>query len=235
MADLTGKRALITGGLGTIGRAMARSFQHAGAQVTVLDRPGGTAPAGQGWIGVDLGDIRQTLRAVEASAPFDILVNNAALILNRPFETVSLEDYEQELRVNSTAAFALVRALAPAMKAQGWGRVINLTSVTLNGQWDGYVPYVASKGALLGLTKALARELGPHGITVNAIAPGAVRSEAEDRVYADRLSEYNDWILAHQCLKTRIEPQDIADAALFLASDRARRITGQTIHVDGGW
>jgi NAD(P)-dependent dehydrogenase (short-subunit alcohol dehydrogenase family) len=235
MAELGGKRALITGGLGTIGRAMARRFQHAGAQVTVLDRPGGTAPPGLGWIGADLGNLSATLRAVETSAPFDILVNNAALILNRPFEQVSIEDYEQEIRVNSTAAFALVRALSPAMKARGWGRIINLTSVTLNGQWDGYVPYVASKGALLGLTKALARELGPHGITVNAIAPGAVRSEAEDRVYADRLSEYNDWILAHQCLKTRIEPEDIADAALFLASDRARRITGQTIHVDGGW
>lgn len=235
MADLTGKRALITGGLGTIGRALARAFQDAGAQVTILDRPGGTAPPGVGWIGADLADLAATVPAVGSAAPFDILVNNAALILNRPFETVSLEDYEQELRVNSTAAFALVRVLAPAMKSLGWGRIINLTSVTLNGQWDGYVPYVASKGALYGLTKALARELGPHGITVNAIAPGAVRSEAEDRVYADRLSDYNDWILTHQCLKRRIEPEDIADAALFLASDRARMITGQTLPVDGGW
>ncbi len=97
--------------------------------------------------------------------------------------------------MNSSAAFALTRACAPGMKAKCWGRVINLTSLTLNGQWDGYVPYVASKGAMLGLTKGLARELGPHGITVNAIAPGAVVSEAENRVFADRLAQYNQWVL----------------------------------------
>lgn len=235
MAELTGKRALITGGLGTIGRALASAFRDAGAEVTLLDRPGSAHPAGFGWIGVDLADLAASTRAVEGAAPFDILVNNAAMILNRPLEEVSIEDYEQELRVNSSAAFALSRAVAPGMKARGWGRIINLTSLTLNGQWEGFVPYVASKGALYGLTKALARELGAHGITVNAIAPGAVRSEAEDRVFADRLEEYNAWILAHQSVKRRIEPLDIAEAALFLASDRARMISGQNLGVDGGW
>lgn len=234
MAELAGKRALITGGLGTIGRALAQVFQSAGAEVTLLDRPGGSAPAEMGWIGVDLGDLAAATRAVEGSA-FDILINNAAVILNRPYEAVSLDDYDREQRVNASAAFALIKALAPGMQQRGWGRIINLTSITLNGQWDGFVPYVASKGALHGLTKAFARELGAHGITVNAIAPGAVRSEAEDRVYADRLVEYNDWILSHQSLKQRIAPEDIAEAALFLASDRARMISGQTLKVDGGW
>jgi NAD(P)-dependent dehydrogenase (short-subunit alcohol dehydrogenase family) len=110
-----------------------------------------------------------------------------------------------------------------------------MTSLTLNGQWEGYVPYVASKGALLGLTRGLARELGPFGITVNAIAPGAVVSEAEQRVFADRLEAYDRWVLERQCLKRRIVPEDVVGLALFLASDAAAMITGQNIHVDGGW
>jgi NAD(P)-dependent dehydrogenase (short-subunit alcohol dehydrogenase family) len=110
-----------------------------------------------------------------------------------------------------------------------------MTSLTLNGQWDGYVPYVASKGAMLGLTKGLARELGAHGITVNAIAPGAVVSEAENRVFGDRLAEYNSFILKSQSVKSRILAEDVANLAVFLASDGARMISGQNIGIDGGW
>ena len=229
------KHVLITGGLGTIGRAMAAGFLDAGGAVTVLDQPGGAAPAGMSWLGLDLRDLKAASAAVAAAGPFDILINNAALIINRPFEDVTVEDYEEQIRVNSTAAFALVRACAPAMKAKRWGRVLSMTSLTLKGQWEGYVPYVASKGALLGLTKTLARELGSFGITVNAIAPGAVSSEAENRVFADKLEEYQSWILKNQCLKQRIEAQDVAELAMFLASDAARMITGQNIHLDGGW
>lgn len=235
MTDLAHRHALITGGLGSIGMALARAFAAAGAQVTVLDRPEATPPEGYGWIGADLNDLARARALVAAAGSFDILVNNAALILNQPFEEVSLEDYESQIRVNSAAAFALAQACAPGMKSKGWGRVINLTSLTLNGQWDGYVPYVASKGAMLGLTKGLARELGKHGITVNAIAPGAVVSQAEDRVFADRLEEYNAFILKSQSLKSRIQPEDVAHLAVFLASDGARMISGQNIGVDGGW
>lgn len=235
MTDLSGKHALITGGLGTIGRAFAAAFAGAGAQVTVLDRPEGTAPQGYGWLGVDLNDLAAAQAQVAAAGSFDILINNAALILNKPFEDFSLDDYEEQLRVNSSAAFALTRACAPWMKAKGWGRVINLTSLTLNGQWDGYVPYVASKGAMLGLTKGLARELGKFGITVNAIAPGAVVSAAEKRVFADRLEDYNQFVLKAQSIKSRILPEDVAHLAVFLASDGARMISGQNIGIDGGW
>ena len=235
MTDLSGKRALITGGLGTIGRAFAVAFADAGAWVTVLDRPEATPPEGHGWLGVDLNDLTAAQAQVVAAGPFDILINNAALIVNKPFEEFSLDDYEDQLRVNSSAAFALTRACAPGMKAKGWGRVINLTSLTLNGQWDGYVPYVASKGAMLGLTKGLARELGKHGITVNAIAPGAVVSEAENRVFAHRLEEYTAFILKAQSIKSRILPEDVAHLAVFLASEKARMISGQNIGIDGGW
>jgi NAD(P)-dependent dehydrogenase (short-subunit alcohol dehydrogenase family) len=239
MPDLTGKRALVTGGLGTIGRALVAGFLREGADVTVLDRPGGQPPDGTAWIGADLADLKAATGAVTAAmerdGPFDILVSNAALIVNKPFEDFSLDEYEEQVRVNASALFALTKACAPAMRAQGWGRILCMSSVTLTGQWHGYVPYVASKGALVGLVKALARELGADGITVNAIAPGAVRSEAEDRVFADKLQEYQDWIIKNQCLKARIEAEDVAELALFLASDRARMITGQNVHVDGGW
>lgn len=233
--DLIGRHALITGGLGSIGQSLVQSFLVSGVKVTVLDRPAGAAPAGCGWIGVDLKDLVATHAQVVAAGPFDILVNNAAIIVNKPFEAFTLEEYEEQIRVNSSAAFALARACAPAMKEKGWGRIINLTTLAMNGQWDGFVPYAASKSALLGLTKGLARELGPYGITVNAIAPGAVISDAENRVFADQLEQYNKMTLDRQCLKSRIQPQDVANLAIFLASDAARMITAQNICIDGGW
>jgi len=245
--DLSGKSALITGGLGTIGRAMAAHFARAGRRVVVLDRPElDRAPAcsaalgdGMAFVGCDLADLAGIERIVgeviTTEGGFDILINNAALIVNKPHEAFTLAEYEEQIRVNSSAAFVLTRLVAPAMKAKGWGRIVNLTSITLNGQWEGYVPYVASKGAMLGLTKAFARELGPHGITVNAIAPGAVVSEAENRVFGDRLQQYDAWVLERQCIKRRIEPVDVAELALFLCSDAARMISAQNIAIDGGW
>lgn len=240
----SGKRVLITGGLGTLGRAMATGFAAAGASVIVLDRPESAEAASNlggdiRFFCCDLNQLEHTETAVRDLAAqqggIDVLINNAALIINKPHEDFSLQEYEDQIRVNSSAAFALTRAVAPHMKAQKWGRIVNLTSVTLVGQWDGYVPYVASKGAMLGLTKGLARELGPHGITVNAIAPGAVVSDAERRVFGDRLEQYNDWVLERQCLKDRITPEDIAQLALFLCSDAAKMITSQNVGLDGGW
>lgn len=235
MIDLNGKKALVTGGLGTLGTAMAQGLKAVGANVTILDRPGSAPRDGFGFLGVDLNDLANAEETVSKAGPFDILINNAALIINKPHDEFSLMEYEDQIRVNSSAAFALSRVCAVAMKETGWGKIINLTSITLNGQWDGYVPYVASKGAMLGLTKGLARELGPFGINVNAIAPGAVKSDAENRVFADRLEEYNDWVLERQCLKSRIEASDVADLSVFLCSDAARMISGQNMAIDGGW
>jgi NAD(P)-dependent dehydrogenase (short-subunit alcohol dehydrogenase family) len=121
------------------------------------------------------------------------------------------------------------------MKARRAGSIINFCSVTLSGEWEGYVPYVASKGAMLGLTRSLARELGAHGVRVNAISPGAVVSDAERRVFGDRAAEYEAWVLKRQCLPRRIQPEDIASAVLFLAGDGARMISGHLLDVDGGW
>ena len=165
----------------------------------------------------------------------DVLVNNAALIVNRPFEAFSLAEYEEQMRVNAGAAFALSQAVAPGMKAKKAGSIINFCSITLGGEWEGYVPYVASKGALLGLTRSLARELGPYGVRVNAVSPGAVVSEAEARVFGARADEYNKWVLQRQCLPGRIQPEDVAEAVLFLAGEGARMISGHMLEVNGGW
>ena len=191
------------------------------------------------FFGCDLNNLAESERRVSElagqSGGIDILINNAALIINKPHEDFSLQEYEDQIRVNSSAAFALSRACAGAMKARNYGKIVNFISVTLTGQWDGYVPYVASKGAMLGLTKSLARELGPHGITVNGVSPGAIVSEAEERVFADRLQEYNDWVLDRQCLKTRIHPGHVAELVHFLVSPASDMITGQIYAIDGGW
>ncbi len=239
MGVLARRRVLVTGGCGTIGRALVAAFTEADAHVTILDRHDATPLPGHGWIGCDLNDLKGTAAAVDAvveeTGGFDVLVNNAALILNRSHEDFTFEEYEEQIRVNSTAGFVLARAVSPVMKSRGRGRIINLTSLTLNGEWDGFTPYVASKGAVLGLTRALSRELGPYGITVNAIAPGAVVSEAEARVFGVKLHEYNEFVLKRQAIKRRITAEDIASLAVFLASDGASMISGQNIGVDGGW
>ena len=240
------KHVLLTGALGTLGRAQGATLAAAGARLTLLDLPG-AADAGQAlaeslggarYLGLDLNQLASARAAVAQLCegdPVDVLINNAAMIINRPFEEFSLDEYEDQLRVNSSAAFALAQAVAPGMRARGYGKIVNFCSLTLNGRWDGYVPYVASKGAMLGLTKSLARELGRHGIRVNAVSPGAVVSEAEVRVFGDRLQQYADWIVENQCLKTRIEAGHVADLVLFLASPASDLITGQNIAIDGGW
>lgn len=247
MANLIGKRVLLTGGLGTLGRAQASKLASEGAEVIVLDRPDSVdadarvSKLGQNvsFLGCDLNDLEATENTVSGkireTGGFDVLINNAALIINKPFENFSLAEYEDQIRVNSSAAFALVRACAPYMKKAGYGKIINFTSITLTGQWDGYVPYVASKGAMLGLTKSLARELGPFGINVNAVAPGAIVSEAEERVFGDKLKEYSDWVLDRQCLKSRIQPEQVANLVHFLVSDASDMISGQNFAIDGGW
>ncbi len=239
------RNILITGGLGTLGEAQARRFSAAGDQLYLLDRPqlsesdaARRHPGGR-YLFQDLADLSGSARLVAAEAErcggFDVLVNNAALILNKPFEEFSIEEFEEQMRINSSAAFALCRAVAPLMKQRRRGVIVNFCSVTLNGRWDGYVPYVTSKGAMLGLTRSLARELGPFAIRVNAVSPGAVVSDAEQRVFGDRLQKYNSWVLENQCLKRRIEPDDVASVIEFLCSPGAAMITGQNIAVDGGF
>lgn len=245
------KRVLLTGALGTLGRAQALAFAASGARLLLLDLPDDERAAelmeavdriaaGCGeYVGQDLSDLDASQRRIaviaQQGAGIDVLVNNAALIENKPFEDFTLSQYEAQMRVNAGAAFALAQAVAPGMRERGRGAIINLCSVTLNGRWNGYVPYVASKGAMMGLTRALARELGSDGIRVNGVSPGAVVSEAEARVFGNKAAEYASWVLENQSLKERIVGADIADAVLYLASDRARMVNGHILDVTAGW
>ena len=247
MAALSGKKVLITGALGTIGQAMVARYAQEGAQVIALDRPG--APNAQGtldeivpgvrYFGCDLNRLAETEAAVTKLADevggIDVLVNNAALVIMKPFEKFSIEEYEDQVRINSSAVFVLSRACSHAMKARKYGKIVNITSLTLTGRWEGYVPYIASKGAMYGLIKGLARELGAHGINVNGISPGGVISEAEFRDRADTREQYHNWLLENQSLKRRIEAVDVANLAVFLSTSQSDLITGQNIQIDAGW
>ncbi len=247
MALLTGKRVLITGALGTLGQALVARYAEEGATIWALDRPDASNPeeildkivGGVNFVGCDLNDLAATeLRATRLAnevGGFDILVNNAAYVTNMPFEEFSIEHYEAEIRINSSAAFVLSRALGKHMKQRNYGKIVCLTSLTLTGHWEGFVPYIASKGAMYGLIKGLSRELGHFGINVNGVNPGAIVSEAEWRHFGDKREEYHRWVLERQSLKRRIEPVDVANLVLFLSSSQADLITGQDIHCDGGW
>ena len=247
MPELIGKNVLITGALGTIGQALVARYAEEGAAVIALDRPDAAHPQetldavakGVRYVGCDLNDLadvesRATTLANEVGG-IDVLVNNAALVIFKPHEEFTIAEYEDQVRVNSSATFVLSRVCSQAMKEKRYGKIVNITSLTLTGRWEGYVPYIASKGAMYGLVKGLARELGKHLITVNGISPGAVLSEAEFRDRGDKREEYHQWVLENQSLKRRIEAVDIANLAVFLSTSRADLITGQNIQVDGGW
>ena len=247
MAILTGKKVLITGALGTLGQALVARFSEEGAVVYAWDRPDAPNPQATldkiakdvNYVGCDLNDLATTESTSMALADkvggFDILVNNAAYVTNKPHEEFSIAHYEEEIRINSTAAFVLSRAISKHMKEKKAGKIVCMTSLTLTGHWDGFVPYIASKGAMYGLVKGLSRELGRHNINVNGVNPGAIVSEAEWRHFGDKREEYHQWILTNQCLKRRIEPKDVANLILFLSSPQADLITGQDVHIDGGW
>jgi NAD(P)-dependent dehydrogenase (short-subunit alcohol dehydrogenase family) len=242
-----GKKVLITGALGTLGQALVARYAEEGAVVYAWDRPDSVNPQelldriapGVTFVGGDLNDLAATEDLATALAEkvggFDVLVNNAAFVTNKPHEEFSIEHYEQEIRINSSAAFVLCRAISKQMKERKSGKIICLTSLTLTGSWEGFVPYIASKGAMYGLVKGLARELGHYGINVNGVNPGAIVSEAEWRHFGEKRDEYHNWILERQCLKRRIEPVDVANLVLFLSSAQADLITGQDVHCDGGW
>jgi NAD(P)-dependent dehydrogenase (short-subunit alcohol dehydrogenase family) len=246
---LADRAVLVTGGAGGLGAAMAETLRAAGARVYILDVTADRGHAvaervnarGPGhpvrFVEADLREpatLRDRVAALGAEVGgFDGLVNNAAVVPLKPIADYGLDEYETIQRVNANAAFVLAQTVVPSMRAKGAGAIVNIGSITLGGAWANFVPYVASKGALLGLTRALARELGPAGIRVNAVSPGAIPTDAE-KVHPDPAG-YARWVLEHQSLQRRGTPSDVADAVLFLLSDRARFVTGQNLHVNGGW
>jgi len=245
--DMAARRVLYTGGAGGLGTVTTRALLAAGAEVHVLDFDAEKVEALAEDTPehlranlhthrinlLDKPELTSLLNRLAAKSVIDVVINNAAIYPSKPFEDFTDDELADVHGVNVTAAHICTRAALPGMRAQGWGRILNVTSITLSGQWENLTPYIQSKGALLGLTRAWAREFGKWGVTVNAIAPGAFPTDAE-KIHPDP-EGYNAMVLDRQAIKRRGAPEDIAAAILFLASKDAGFITGQSIAVNGGW
>jgi NAD(P)-dependent dehydrogenase (short-subunit alcohol dehydrogenase family) len=241
----TGQRvALVTGAARGIGQAIALRLAETGhalvladilpadETVTAIKDAGGEAFA----VISDLGSPTDIdLLAREVSGHYgrcDVLVNCAALMLMRPFGELDLDTWQHVQAVNVEAAFQLCAAFVPGMSERGFGRIINVASNTVwKPPGPGFVAYIASKGAIVGFTRAMAVELGPTGITVNAIAPGLTRSPGAEE---GNSAEHFEQVRNAQAIKRSLQPDDMAGTVAFLASDDAAMITGQAIRIDGG-
>lgn len=244
--SLEGLTILYTGAAGGLGLETTLEMLHSGARVVAVDNNAAKAAAlrdaAKGLDGLtvamldlsDLSGLRAGLETISAEVGgFDIVINNAAIYPSKAFEDYSIEEMQLVQRINVDAGIVCVQVALPHMKSARRGRIINISSVTISGGWSNLTPYVQSKMALVGLTRSWAREFGKHGITVNAVAPGAFPTDAE-KIHPD-LPAYEKRIYEAQALQRRGAPADIANILMFLASDAASFITGQTIHVDGGW
>jgi 3-oxoacyl-[acyl-carrier protein] reductase len=248
MMSVANRTILYTGAAGGLGTETTLNFLRAGARVIAIDNNAekianltskAKAEALRGLVvqAADLSDLKELRRTLDSISReiggIDVVINNAAIYPSKPFEDYTIEEHQAVQRVNVDAGIVCVQAALPHMRAQAWGRIINIASVTAYGGWANLSPYVQSKGALIGLSRAWAREFGAYGITVNALSPGAFPTDAE-KIHPDP-EGYSRFVLDHQAIKRRGSPADIANALMFLASDAAGFITGQTLNVDGGW
>jgi 3-oxoacyl-[acyl-carrier protein] reductase len=241
-----GRTVLLTGAAGGLGIPTALAFLSAGATVVAVDNNEDKIEklhaAAQNHDKLvllraelsDLDGLRARLTSTaSAVGGIDIVINNAAIYPSKPFEEYTIAEHQAVQKINVDAAIVAVQVALSGMRAKSWGRIVNVASITMYGGWALLSPYVASKGALVGLARAWAREFGPYGVTVNAISPGAFPTDAE-KIHPDPQG-YSRYVLEHQAVKRRGTPSDIASALIFLTSDEAGFITGQTLNVDGGW
>lgn len=241
--SLAGRAALVTGGASGIGESVVRGFVRNGARVALIDvdREAGEALRAElgsdvVFIGRDLTDV-QSLRAAVNEAesqvgPIRALVNNAANDQRYAVEDITPEQWDASQAINLRQQFFVAQAVLPGMRAAGGGTVVNLSSVAWRGGVPDLVPYTTAKAGILGLTRSLGAALGEHGIRVNAVAPGAVMTERQMRLWYK--PEDRARAVAMQALHTEIVGDDIADAVLFLSADDSRMITKQCLTVDGG-
>jgi 3-oxoacyl-[acyl-carrier protein] reductase len=241
-AELQGAVALVTGAARNIGREIVRAFAHAGAAVVVnarssgaqaaelvaeIEASGGRALAVLADVG-DPGDVERLMAQTLAHfGRLDILVNNAALRDEAPFEDVTLERWREVLRVVLDGAFLCSQAALPHLRASGRGAIVNIGGLTAHTGARNRAHVITAKAGLTGLTRALAHDLGGAGITVNAVAPGLIDTERDGATPAHRAARVT-------LVGRHGVPEDVASAVRWLAGPNARYITGQTLHVNGG-
>lgn len=245
--DLAGKVVLVTGGASGIGAAISRRFAEQGSTVILFDiqRAAGEALAAElsaaglsaHFYTVDLTNIPALQAGIAQSrtalGPIQILINNAAHDERHPTETVTPEYWDDRIAVNLKHQFFAAQAVLPDMKAANGGAIVNFGSTSWMAGQGGMAAYTASKSGVIGLTRSLARDYGPYNIRVNAIAPGWIMTERQIEKWLTPESE--EELMRRQCIKRRLEPDEVARVTLFLASEAASACTAQHYIVDGGW
>jgi D-xylose 1-dehydrogenase len=246
--SLRHRRVLVTGGATGIGESIVRHFADQESRVAFLDiqhepatRLVDSLAAEDGkvpfFLRCDLTDVAALENAVERIlAEFggvDVLVNNAANDQRHRIDEVTPDFWNHSMAINLRAQFFMVQAIVPAMRAAGRGSIINMSSISWMVPSTGFPVYIAAKAAIVGLTRTLAHELGPAGIRVNAVLPGAIATEKQRRmIYTP---EYKAEILSRQAIKRELLPDDVARLVLFLAADDSSAITNQSYVIDAGW
>jgi D-xylose 1-dehydrogenase len=245
--DLAGRHVLITGGGSGIGAAIVEALARQDAKVVFIDVAAEESKALAGRLsaeGRDVSFIRQDLTdtaglqaaiagLIDRNGPISVLVNNAAHDERHATQTVTPEYFDARIAVNLKHVFFASQAVLPGMVARGGGSIINFSSISWMANMGGMAIYTAAKSAMLGLSRSLARDYGPHNVRVNAIAPGWIRTERQEKLWITPEGEKT--MLDAQCLKRWLQPAEVAAMALFLASDASSACTAQHYVVDGGW